>query len=572
MTNWDQEVDLLVFGSGAAGMTAALVGAHEGLDVVLCEKSPQVGGTTATSGGSLWIPGAGPIVRNGRAESGEEVRRYLQGELGGHIRRDLMDAFLAAGPEAIDYLETRTDVKFEHLQNPDYHSDRPGGSAFGRAITALPFDGRQLGPDFGLLRPPRSVFMVFGGMMVYRREVQTLLRPFASFSAFRHVIRVLTLHAFARLRYPRGTRLLIGNALIGRYLLSLRKKGVPIWVSAALVELLREGAQVEGAVVEVNGVRHRVRARRGVVLATGGIPHNKSLKAELMKDYPHLHSLVFEGNTGDGLTSSRAIGAAVDESVSNPGFWSPASILKGPDGSETAWVHGHMDRGKPGLIAVNSQGRRFVNEADSYHDFVMSMFRSHREVPAIPAYLICDHRFLRKYGLGLVRPLYPRLGPYLAAGYLTAGDTVADLARRIGVDPANLLETVAEHNLDAMRGVDKAFGRGSTAFNRFNGDPENRPNPCMHPIEKPPFYAMAVYPCTLGTTVGIKTDKDARVLDGDESPIPGLYACGNDMSSVMRGFYPGPGITLGPAVVFAYRAIMHMVADMSRESVGGRSQ
>lgn len=558
MTNWDHEADLLVFGSGAAGMTAALVGAQEGLNVVLCEKSSQLGGTTATSGGSLWIPGASPILRNGRAESTDEVRRYLQGELGEHIRWDLMDAFLTAGPAAIDYLEQHTDLRFEHLQNPDYHSDRPGGSAFGRAITARPFDGRLLGPDFELLLPPRSVFMVLGGMMVYRREIQTLLWPFSSFSTFGHAIRVLTLHALARLRYPRGTRLLIGNALIGRFLLSLRKKGVAIWVNAPLVELVRDGAQVDGAIVEVNGVQKRVRARRGVVLATGGISNNKSLQEELMRNFPHLHSLVSEGNTGDGLITSRAIGAAVDENVSNPGFWSPASILKGTEGRETVWVHGHMDRGKPGLIAVNSGGRRFVNEAASYHDFVMAMFRSQQEVPAIPAHLICDHRFIRKYGLGLIRPLYPRLQPYIAAGYLIAGDTVEDLARQIGIEPANLMETIAEHNRDAKVGVDKAFGRGSTAFNRFNGDPENKPNPCMRPITKPPFYAMAVYPCTLGTTVGIRTDKDARVLDATEAPIPGLYACGNDMSSVMRGFYPAPGITLGPAVVFAYRAIIHL--------------
>ncbi len=560
MTRWDQQVDLLVFGSGAAGMTAALVGAHEGLDVVLCEKSPLVGGTTATSGGSLWIPGAGPIVRNGKAESVEEVRRYLRGELDEHVRWDLMDAFLAAGPAAIDYLEQRTDVRFEHLQNPDYHSDSPGGSAFGRAITAAPFDGRLLGPDFELLRPPRSVFLIFGGMMVYRREIQTLLRPFASLSALKHAIKVLALHAWSRLRYPRGTRLLIGNALIGRYLLSLRKKGVPIWVNANLVELVREGAQVSGAVVEVNGVRRAVRARRGTVLATGGIPHNKALRAELMKRFPHSHSLVFEGNTGDGLVRSRAVGAVVDDGVSNPGFWSPASILKRPDGGETVWVHGHMDRGKPGLIAVNSEGRRFVNEADSYHDFVMAMFRSTQDVPAIPAYLICDHRFIRRYGLGLVRPLYPRLAPYVAAGYLKTAQSVADLARQLGIDPANLAETIAEHNRDADSGVDRAFGRGSTAFNRFNGDPENKPNPCMKPIENPPYYAMAVHPCTIGTTIGIKTDKDARALDSNANPIRGLYACGNDASSVMRGFYPGPGITLGPAVVFAYRAVMHMVS------------
>lgn len=563
MTHWDQQVDILVCGSGVAGMTAALVGAHEGLDVILCEKSPLVGGTSATSGGSLWIPGAGPIVRSGKAESVEQVRRYLQGELGEYIRWDLMDAFLASGPAAIDYLEQRTDVRFEHLPNPDYHSDSPGGSAFGRNITALPFDGRRLGPDFELLRPPRSVHLVFGGMMVYRREIQTLLRPFASLSTLRHVIKVLALHAWSRLRYPRGTRFLIGNALMGMFLLSLRKKNVPIWVNAKLVELVRDGPQVAGAVVEINGVRRVVRARCGTVLATGGIPHSEALKAELMTEYPHSHSMVFEGNTGDGLIKSRAVGAVVDAAVSNPGFWSPASILKRPDGSETLWIHGHMDRGKPGLIAVHSQGRRFVNEADSYHDFVMAMFRSHRDVPTIPSYLICDHRFIRKYGFGLVRPLYPRLAPFIAAGYLTAADSIADLARQLGIEPARLEETIAEYNRDAKSGVDRAFGRGSTAFNRFNGDPEHKPNSCMGPIENPPFYAMAVYPCTIGTTIGIKTDKDARALDADATPIPGLYACGNDASSVMRGFYPGPGVTLGPAIVFAYRAVMHMVSKTS---------
>lgn len=556
----ERQADVLVFGTGAAGLTAALVAAIEGLDVALFEKSAFAGGTTATSGGSLWVPGAAPILQATPDVDVERARRYLLGELGAWVRHDLLDAFLGASPEAIDYLARHSEVRFAHATNPDYHADQPFGSATGHAITALPFDGRLLGADFARLKPPRDVFMVLGGMMVGRREIPILVRPFSSLFAFRRTVALLARHALDRLQHPRGTRLLIGNALVARYLHSLRQRGVSIEYETRLIDLHRENGRIAGAIVETAGRQRLVRARRGVILATGGIAHSRLLRTELMASHPHEYSMADEADTGDGVSAARRIGAAIDGAVSNPAYWSPASIRIKPDGSRTLWIHGHMDRGKPGLIAVDASGQRFVNEADSYHDFVIAMFGTDARKPAVPAYLICDHRFVRKYGLGLVRPLVSRIAPFVRDGYLIRADSIEGLAQRVGIDQMALRQSIEKHNADARDGIDSEFGRGSRILNRFNGDPEQQPNPCVRPIEHPPYYALEVWPCSIGTTVGLATDADSRVLDQAGAPLQGLYACGNDVTSVMRGFYPGPGATLGPAVVFAYRAARHLAA------------
>lgn len=556
----ERQADVLVFGTGAAGLTAALVAAIEGLDVALFEKSAFAGGTTATSGGSLWVPGAAPILQATPDVDVERARRYLLGELGAWVRHDLLDAFLGASPEAIDYLARHSEVRFAHATNPDYHADQPFGSATGHAITALPFDGRLLGADFARLKPPRDVFMVLGGMMVGRREIPILVRPFSSLFAFRRTVALLARHALDRLQHPRGTRLLIGNALVARYLYSLRQRGVSIEYETRLIDLHRENGRIAGAIVETAGRQRLVRARRGVILATGGIAHSRLLRTELMASHPHEYSMADEADTGDGVSAARRIGAAIDGAVSNPAYWSPASIRIKPDGSRTLWIHGHMDRGKPGLIAVDASGQRFVNEADSYHDFVIAMFGTDARKPAVPAYLICDHRFVRKYGLGLVRPLVSRIAPFVRDGYLIRADSIEGLAQRVGIDQMALRQSIEKHNADARDGIDSEFGRGSRILNRFNGDPEQQPNPCVRPIEHPPYYALEVWPCSIGTTVGLATDADSRVLDQAGAPLQGLYACGNDVTSVMRGFYPGPGATLGPAVVFAYRAARHLAA------------
>lgn len=556
----ERHADVLVFGTGAAGLTAALVAAIEGLDVALFEKSAFAGGTTATSGGSLWVPGAAPILQATPDVDVERARRYLLTELGPWVRQDLLEAFLDASPEAIDYLARHSEVRFAHATNPDYHADQPFGSATGHAITALPFDGRLLGADFARLKPPRDVFMVLGGMMVGRREIPILVRPFSSLYALRRTVGLLARHALDRLQYPRGTRLLIGNALVARYLYSLRRRGVSVEYETRLIDLHRENGRIAGAIVETAGRQRLVRARRGVILATGGIAHSGPLRTELMASHPHDYSMADEADTGDGVSAARRVGAAIDGAVPNPAYWSPASIRTKPDGSQTLWIHGHMDRGKPGLIAVDASGQRFVNEADSYHDFVIAMFGADGRKPAIPAYLICDHRFVRKYGVGLVRPLVSRIAPFVRDGYLIRADSIEGLAQRVGIDQVALRQSIEKYNADARNGTDSEFGRGSRILNRFNGDPEQQPNPCVRPIECPPYYALKVWPCSIGTTVGLATDANSRVLDQAGVPLQGLYACGNDVTSVMRGFYPGPGATLGPAVVFAYRAARHLAA------------
>ena len=571
-TNWDEETDVLVFGSGAAGLMAALSATACGMKAMLCESSDLLGGTTATSGGSIWVPGAAIIARNGHDEPIENVWRYLRNELGERLDEPLMRAYLEGCSDALDFLERQTDVCFQHAMNPDYHSDAPGGSGYGRNLSTQPFDGRLLGKHFAKLRPPRPIYLTFGGMMVGRRDVQILLRPYASWSALKKTLATVIPHLLSRLTHSRGTRLLIGNALVGRFMLSLIKAGVPMHVNHSLLELVREDGRVTGAIVQTPVGSKAIRARTGVVLATGGIAQDLDAQHEFMARFPHRHSLVFPGNKGAGVRAARAIGAEVNRNVASPAYWSPASVMKNPDDTETVWIHGHMDRGKPGLIAVNALGKRFANEADSYHDVVMAMYRDQiihapSTVGTPPqAWFICDHRFIKAYGLGLIKPLYTRLQPFVDAGYLQRADNLDDLARRIGVDPTGLAVSVATHNFDCVKCIDTAFGRGSSAFNRFNGDPDQKPNPCIRPIENGPFYAVAVQPCSIGTTLGLSTGLDAEVLGPDGLSIPGLYACGNDMGSVMRGTYPGPGITLGPAIVFAWRAARHMAHVKDNQS------
>ncbi|HVM81366.1 MAG TPA: FAD-dependent oxidoreductase [Stellaceae bacterium] len=549
------EVDALVVGAGAAGMTAALVCALEGLDVLLCEKSAEVGGTSATSAGTIWVPGTRQSREAGFAEGINDARRYLDAVIGA-ASDDRRETYLETAADAVDYLDRLSEVKFAaYARHPDYLANRPGATMGGRALSPLPFDGRLLGKDFALVRPPIGEFMALGGMMIGRADIEPLTRPFASAAALRTAASLLWRQARDRLRYRRGTRLLMGNALVARLLYSLRRKNVRILLNASLQSLTTAENGVSGAVLSVEGRPLRVAARRGVVLATGGFGGS----LERMNDYvrpPLAHALAFAGAAGDGIALARAAGAAVEEDHASPAFWTPVSDTRWLAGGRGVFPHLMLDRAKPGLVAVNAAGRRFVDEAVSYHDFVTGMLNSHETVPTIPAWLVCDREFLGKYGLGRIPPGRRRWRQFIAKGYLVEAASLEALARAIGVDAAGLRETVRRHNRFSETGLDEEFGKGATDFDRHNGDPGHAPNPCLGRIETPPFYAMAVYPSALGTSIGLKTDADGRVLSATGEPIPGLFACGNDMASIMRGHYPGPGITLGPALVFAYRAAM----------------
>ncbi|WP_207101939.1 FAD-dependent oxidoreductase [Paracoccus shandongensis] len=547
---FDEEVDLLVIGAGAGGMTAALTGAIHGLSVLLCEKTAMVGGTTSTSGGTTWVPGTDLSLKAGVPDSAEDAATFLRHVVGNRGGDEQRRAFLDSGAEAIAELERHSEIRFAAaVAHPDY-LDGPGAAFGGRALGPVEFDGRRLGADFDRVRPPRDVFMGLGGMMVGRAEIGALLNPLSSRTNLQTTLKLVLRYARDRLRHRRGTRLLMGNALVARLFFSLRQRGVPIWFDSPLSDLIRTDGGVAGAVIQTPQGPRRVRARKGVVLATGGIGWNKNLRARLFPAQIAPFSQAPEGNTGDGISLAVArTGAALDDGCDSAGLWMPCSVLKRPDGSTAVWPHIILDRAKPGLIAVGPDGRRFVNESDSYHDFCMGMIRAGLS----EAWLVVDDAFVRRYGLGLVLPGGRGLRRLLRQGYLHSAPSLDDLARRIGIDPAGFAATVEEANGFAERGTDAAFGRGSSVMNRFNGDPDRPGNPCLGPIRQAPFYALRVVPVDLAGSGGLRCDGNGQVLDGAGQPIAGLYACGNDAASIFRGTYPGPGTTIGPAMVFGWR-------------------
>lgn len=568
--NWDIETDLLVAGAGPGGMTAALVAAIEGLDVVVCEKAEQVGGTGATSAGTLWIPGNRPSREAGFADSPEEAAKYLDALIGDDDASGHRRAYLKDGPDVIDYLMDKTDVQFLPCGlHPDYRNNVAGAASAGRAIIPQNFDGRLLGRDFDRVRPPIPEFMLMGGMMVGKVDIISLLGRYNSIAGFKHSAGIVLRYLTDRLRFRRGTRLVMGNALVARLFHSLKKRDVPVLFGAPICEFVKEGDAVIGAVLETGQGKRRIRARRGVVLATGGFAHNPKYREAFMPAPTPQYSMAADSNTGDGLMLAESVDAAMDsERHQGAGFWTPVSVTKRDDGSQGLYPHLAMDRAKPGLIAVNAAGRRFVNEAVSYHDFVEAMYRSHETAPTMPAWLICETSFVAKYGLGAIHPETRNLSKHAANGYITVAESLDELAGKIGVDAAGLNDSVSRHNGFARAGADEDFGKGDLELNRFNGDPSHAPNPCLAPIENGPFAAMAVWPAEIGCSVGLSTNPDGQVLDGGNAPIAGLYACGNDMGSVMAGAYPGPGTTLGPAIVFGWRAAMHAAGRPGAQDVG----
>ncbi|MBR1143973.1 FAD-binding protein [Bradyrhizobium sp. AUGA SZCCT0431] len=545
-------------------MTAALVGALEGLTVIICEKSDMVGGTTATSAGTVWIPGSRQSEAAGVPDSVEAARTYLAAILGDDANDARLAAFLATGPAMLDYLQKRTSVAFVPPPvHPDYHA-QPGAALGGRALGVVPFDGRKLGDDFARVRPPRREFMVLGGMMVGKSDIPSLLHPFHSLANFSNAARLLARQALDRIKHPRGTRLIMGNALVARLLYSLKRQAVQIRYQTQLSELIEGDGRIIGAVFTTNDSEISIRARRGVVLATGGIGWSSELRNRLFPNDTQRYSMAPDSNTGDGILAGERAHGALAQDIRSPALWMPSSVMQQDDGHLSVFPHIMLDRAKPGLMAVNRSGVRFVNEANSYHDFVEGMLRAHKTVPSIPAFLICDRGFIRDYGLGLIHPGTRDLARFIKLGYLFQGDSIANLAQAIGVDGSTLAGTIERHNRFAETGVDEDFGRGTSELNRFNGDPTNKPNPCLRKIGPGPYFAVAVWPSDLASSAGLRTDANGRVLTSTGQPIPGLHAAGADAASIFRGTYPGPGTMIGPAMVFAWRAAMD-IAGKSNE-------
>lgn len=548
MDSPESEYDLVVIGSGAAGMTAALAAHCGGLKVAIFEKDSQYGGSTAVSGGAIWIPDNPKMRAAGMSDNRDEAFDYIANETGDLLQPDMVKAFLEAGPEMVSFMEEKTHLKFEHRTfSPDYHSDRPGAALGGRVLDAQTFDGRLLKEEFTRLKPPINDFTIFGGMMLNRFDIGHFMNMMRKPTSAWHAFKLIARHARDRLTYPRGTRLVLGQAVAGRLAYSVVKKKISVFTEMALASLNLVDGRVVGFTTQDGRV---ILARHGVVLATGGFAANDDIRKSVM---PHVqagskhYSMSPKSATGTAIEAASSIGANFVKTNKHAGFWAPVSLIPGRHG-ERAFPHLFLDRAKPGVIAVNLDGRRFVNEAVSYHDFVTGMIKE--EVHE--AWLVCDHQTLRKYGLGPVRPFPAPFKDHLRTGYLKRGASLKELAEVTSIPTEHFIESVKRFNNDARVGTDQEFGKGSTDYQAYLGDSENRPNPCLKPLEKPPFYAIKIFPGDIGTTMGLATDARGRVLDKGDSIIPGLYACGNDMNSIMAGAYPSAGITLGPALTFGY--------------------
>ncbi len=551
--------DVVVIGAGAGGMTAAAVAAAEGLSVLLIEKTEFIGGTTAWSGGMVWIPANAGMKQAGLDDSLSDAAKYLAATVPENENADLREIFLARGPEAVEYLEANTEVRLQPVKTyPDYYPDKPGATAGGRVLEPVTFDGAGLGANFKRLRPPLPEFTIFGGMMVNRLDIPHLRKFGRSFRSTVRAMRLVSQYAQQRLGASRGTTLHLGNALAARLYASLLARNVDILFGTRVEGLLVEGSAVKGVIIAGSSGTRPVVARNGVVLASGGFSHDAGFRERFFPNGAGFVSATAPAGTGDGLRLAMAVGASIGTHVANPAYWVPASLFRRSDGSHGVFPHTVTDRAKPGVIAVNSSGRRFVNEALSYHEFVLAMLRDGNDATDREFYLICDRHFLWSYGLGRVQPFTWHVGRYVRSGELIEAPGIDELAAKLGIEKSALSATLGRYNVHARMGLDPEFGRGTTIYQRHLGDIDHSPNPCVAPIERAPFYALRIYPADLGTAIGLRTDCDARVLGEDGTAIPGLYACGNDMGSIMNGNYPGPGITLGPALTFGYIAGRHL--------------
>lgn len=550
-----QSFDLIVIGSGAGGLTAALVASLCGLKPLVLEHTAVIGGTSARSSGTVWVPDNHHMQAHGVSDDAEKAASYLGALVGDRGDETMWRAFLNAAPAMLRDLEQRGGLSFNpYMSAPDYRQNMPGAASGGRPLEPAAFDGRTLGDDFARLAKPLPELMLFGGMMVTRGEGADLLRADRSLKGAWLGLSLVARFLVDRLRHDRGTRLVLGNALIARLFKALTDRNVPIWCEAKAQKLIEIDGRIAAVDVERDGRVQHLLTSRGVVLAGGGFPANAELRREHLPKPTPKYTPAAPGCDGTTIELALRAGAALGPAGLDNALWFPSSVTTRKDGSTAVYPHIILDRAKPGLIAVNGVGKRFVNEAVSYHEFCRGMYRAYKTALSVPAWLICNRDFIRRYGLGVVRPRTPSLKTYVASGYLREAGTLVELAAKIDVPLDDFCATVERFNGFAASGKDADFQRGETIYERANGDASHQPNPCLGPIGKGPFYAVAVHPTPLGTSRGLLADTSARVLRETGEPIPGLYVCGNDMQSAFGGEYPGAGAQLGQAMTFGWIA------------------
>lgn len=554
---WDKQVDVLVIGSGAGGMLAGLVAAHNRADVLIVEKDKLWGGTSATSGGGIWIPGSDPAKAAGFEDDLEGAFTYVRALSKDNVPDANIRAFVDNAAPMLRWVMGNTTLNYVAFPYPDYHAENPGGSPTGfRTHMPLPLDGKQLGPDVRTLRFASPAASLFGYLNWHFDETYDVL--YRAKGWWRRL-------GFSMARYwldwpfrftsGKDRRLTLGNALTGGLRMALNERKVPLWLETALVELVHEQGKVTGAIVSHRGKTLRIGARLGVVLAAGGFDKNAQMRAANAPLYPSGgHSGGVSSNTGDAIRAGQAIGA---DTMNLQSAWAaPVFHVPGEDRGRLSTI----ERALPGCIMVNGSGQRYLNEAASYHIVGQQMARRQAELgDGSPSWMVFDHRYRHLYPVGPVYPLIPDWAqPGQVKLILKKANTIEGLAEQMGVDPAALAATVARFNTGAATGEDPDFHRGEATYDKMYGDPRQSPNPCLRPIDQGPFYAMPMYPGDIGTNGGLATNARAQVLDGEGKPIAGLYAVGNSAASAMGESYPGAGVTIGPAMTFGYIAACHL--------------
>lgn len=541
------QFDVVVMGSGAAGLTAALVAAKAGLSVAVLEKAACFGGTTAISGGGIWIPESPQAVAAGIDDSKQKALDYALAVVGNRAERELIEAYIETGPEMVAWLAGNSSVEFV-LSPPssDWYPEVDGSMHRGRLLAPAEFDGKQLGEDFHRLSKPRQEFNAPGGMMIDLFDLPYIERLPAP-GALWHMAKIAVRFLRDKRQLGRGSRLTMGNALAGRLLSSALDAGVKLIESAPVERLITTDGRVTGVAATIRGASTEIAVSKGVILAAGGFSANAEMRKAYIP-YPEQHvSILPYENTGDGIKAATASGAAMGAENHANAVWAVVSKRTRMDGYVECYAH-LIDMSKPGCIAVNKAGQRFGNEASVR--FVEAMHAS----GAVPAHIIANRQFVKKYGMGLALPGGGKIKELVASGYMKAGKTLTELAAQIGVDRAGLQATATKVNADAASGIDTQFGKGATLIDQEIGDPKHTPNPCFGPVGEGPYYAVEIFPGDGSTTVGVKIDAECRVKGEDGKPIAGLWAAGLDANSIWQGKSPAHGCNVGPAMVTGFIA------------------
>ncbi|WP_068268829.1 FAD-binding protein [Aldersonia kunmingensis] len=542
---WDHVVDFVVVGSGCGGLTGALAAADSGLDTLIIEKASVYGGTTALSGGNIWIPNNPTLKREGLADTREDVRRYLDAVIGDRVPSVNIDAFIDHGPRTMEFLErTSPHMRFQWCTGySDYHPEKPGGRAAGRTIEPLPFDLKLLGEDEKALRP--AALATPAGLYITSKEFVRLNMVMRTWAGRRAAIGT-GWRAFKSIVMRRHMETL-GQALIGRLRLAVKQAGVPLWLNTPMQSLITDDSgAVTGVLAQRNGTTVQIRARKGVLLASGGFERGDEMRKKYLREGgKDDYSAGSVDNTGDGIIAGEKLGAGLD--LMDDAWWMPA--FQRPDGVMSVLV---SERSIPRSIIVDQTARRFTNEAAPYVTFVHRQIAGNHD----PIWFVFDGKAKNRYQFGGIMPGQKFPKEWFDSGLMHRADTVEQLASAIGVPPTQLRETVERFNRFARNGKDEDFGRGESDYDNYYGDP-TLPDPAMDVLDKAPYYAVRMQSGDLGTKGGLVYNEDAQVLRVDGTVIEGLYATGNTSAAVMGNDYAGAGATIGPAMVFGFIGARH---------------